>query len=95
MSPVIALSLAIGAALLGSVAGGLAVWLFLRRRSDRMPKAEDFVIDAGLDQAIDAGARAWAAAQGVPAAAPLVADKLRLLHALNRRPRERRRRWWR
>jgi hypothetical protein len=44
------------------------------------------------DEHIDAVAEAWARANGVPAAAPLVARKLRLFQAVEARRAARR--WW-
>lgn len=72
----------------GAVAGGVISWHLYRRRI-LVPGARGET-DALVEQQIDAAARQWAAAQGRPAAAPLMARKLRLVHRLN----QRRRRGW-
>lgn len=78
---------ALGGALAGAVAGRWAI----RRQSAQPTTLDDLGLDPDLDQQIAEAARQWARRQGQSAAAPLVADKLRLIHAL--RQRRRRRRW--
>jgi hypothetical protein len=83
--------LALSAGLIGgTAAGGLVCRRLLRRvrpaAFDREP------IDPDVDRRINQAASRWATAHGRPAAAPLVAGKLRLAYVLHRR-RERRRHW--
>jgi hypothetical protein len=77
----------IGGTLAGVVAGRWAI----RRQSAPPTTLDDLGLDPDLDQQITEAARQWAVRQGQPAAAPLVADKLRLIHAIGQR--RRRRRW--
>jgi hypothetical protein len=77
---------------IGTVSGGLAGWLTARFLS--RGQMTDRVVDLDLvDGQIDQAAGEWAEAHQLPAAAPLVADKLRLAYVLSHRPRRRRRRW--
>lgn len=75
----------------GALAGAVAGWWAIRGRSASPTALDDLGLDPDLDQQITEAARQWARNQGQPVAAPLVADKLRLIHAL--RQRRRRRRW--
>ena len=76
----------LGGTLAGAVAGRWAG----RRQAAQPTTLDDLGLDPDLDQQIAEAARQWAVRQGQPAAAPLVADKLRLIHAMSQR---RRRRW--
>jgi hypothetical protein len=77
---------------IGTVSGGLAGWLTARVLS--RGQMTDRVVDLDLvDGQINDAAEQWAEAHQEPAAAPLVADKLRLAYVLSHRPRRRRRRW--
>jgi hypothetical protein len=77
---------------IGTVSGGLAGWLTARVLS--RGQITDRVVDLDLvDGQINDAAEQWAEAHQEPAAAPLVADKLRLAYVLSHRPRRRRRRW--
>jgi hypothetical protein len=76
----------------GTAAGGLAGWLTVRVLSgDRM--VDNVVALLRVDGQINDAAAQWAEAHHQPAAASLVADKLRLAYVLSHRPRRRRRRW--
>jgi hypothetical protein len=77
------LLLALIMGLLGGLIGGLLV---SRRKCApvRHRPYEPFG-SPSLDREIDDAARQWAAAQGQPLAAPLMAGKLRLLYRLRRR----------
>jgi hypothetical protein len=77
--------------LAGGLGGGVATVLLSRLRVQHSSNA--LVLDPELEQQIAAAAQQWAAAHGQPAAASLVADKLRLAYVLSQRPRRRRRRW--
>jgi H+/gluconate symporter-like permease len=85
----ILIALIVGA-LGGTLAGTVAGWWAGRRQSAQPTTLDDLGLDPALDQQITEAARQWATHQGHPAAAPLVADKLRLIHAMSER---RRRRW--
>lgn len=87
----ILIALMVGA-LGGTLAGTVAGWWAGRRQSAQSARLDDLDLDPALDQQITEAARQWAMRQGQPAATPLVADKLKLLHALSQR-RRRRRRW--
>jgi hypothetical protein len=78
---------------IGTVAGGLAGWLTARFLS--RGRMTDRVVDLDLvDEQIDHAAAQWAEAHHAPAAAPLVADKLRLAYVLQQQQgRGRKRRW--
>ena len=68
----------------GAVAGGfMAHWLLHQRGAVEQP--EPSPPDPRLAADINRAARAWAAAQGKPEAASLLADKLHLLHRLGSR----------
>jgi hypothetical protein len=76
--------------LLSGAAGGLVSWWVMERTS--VPRHQPVArLDADLDEQINQAASQWAAAHGQPAAAPLLARKLRLAHLLNQR--RSRRRW--
>jgi len=79
-------------ALIGGGLGGGVVAALLSRRWVRRDAPETSVLDPELERRIDGAAAQWAAAHGQPAAAPLVADKLRLTYVLSQQPRSRRRR---
>jgi hypothetical protein len=72
----------------GAVAGAVASWRVVPSRA-----ADNLTLDPRLESEIDAASRQWATAHGQPAAAPLIADKLRLAYVLSQRSRHRRRRW--
>jgi hypothetical protein len=74
----------------GALAGAGAGW-WTGRRAGAQSMASSDVLDPDLDGKITEAARQWATRKGQPAAAPLIADKLRLIHALSRRRRHRRR----
>jgi len=78
--------------LAGGLGGGVAAVL-LSRRNVRRGGRDSSVLDPELERQIDGAAAQWAAAHDRPAAAPLIADKLRLAYVLSQRPRRRRRRW--
>jgi hypothetical protein len=78
--------------LAGGLGGGVAAVL-LSRHSARRGAPDSPVLDPELDRQIDTAAAQWAAAHDRPAAAPLIADKLRLAYVLSQRPRRRRGRW--
>jgi hypothetical protein len=73
--------------------GGLVTWWLMERTSEASaPLHQPTVgLDADLDEQISGAASQWASAHGQPAAAPLLARKLRLAHVLNERRRQRRR----
>jgi hypothetical protein len=75
----------------GALAGAVAGWWAARRQQPQPTTLNDLGLDPDLDQQIAEAARQWARRQGQPAAAPLVADKLRLIHAIGQR--RHRRRW--
>lgn len=78
----------------GTVAGVLAGAWTARRQHTEPSSDRPSIVDPDLDQNIDWVARRWAAEHHQPAAAPLVANKLRLAYALGqRRTRRHRRRW--
>jgi hypothetical protein len=77
----------------GTAAGGLAGWLTVRfLPRERMVDHLD--IDPHVDGQINDAAAQWAEAHHAPAAAPLVADKLRLAYVLEQRRRRRHERRW-
>jgi hypothetical protein len=75
----------------GTLTGGV-LGLWLARRAPASRALDDLSIDPGLDERITAASARWAADQGRPEAAGLIAKKARLLYALNER-RSHRRRW--
>jgi len=78
----------------GTVVGSLlSRWLSAQTHRATEP-ADPFTIDRDIDAQIDRAAGRWATAHDQPAAASLVADKLRLVHALNQRRAQRRGRGW-
>ncbi|MGH2852710.1 MAG: hypothetical protein ACRDLF_00755 [Solirubrobacteraceae bacterium] len=80
-------------ALIAGGLGGGVVAALLSRRGVRRNAPETSALDPELERRIGGAAAQWAAAHGQPAAAPLVADKLRLTYVLSRQPQRRRRRW--
>ena len=68
----------------GAVGGGLVAWLLCRRPASAVP-FDYAAIDLDVDHGIRRAARQWADAHGQPASAPLIVDKLRLVHNLHRR----------
>jgi hypothetical protein len=80
----------------GGAVSGLTIWRN-NRRHVHCSELEQPGLDAAHERDIAQAARQWAAAHDQPAAAPLVADKLRLAYTVNQRRQERRsrRRWWR
>jgi hypothetical protein len=79
----------------GTAAGGLAGWLTVRVRFlSRERMVDHHQVDPHVDEQIDHAAAQWAEAHHRPAAAPLVADKLRLAYVLQQRRRRRRERRW-
>jgi hypothetical protein len=89
----ILIALMVGA-LGGTLAGGVAGWWAARRQEAQSTMLDDLGLDPDLDQEITEAARQWAVRQGQPAAASLLADKLRLVHMMSQRPRRRRRWRW-
>jgi hypothetical protein len=79
----------------GVVGGGLGSSGVLRRRCSTA--AERASVDPDVEREIDEAASQWATTHGQPAAAPLVAGKLRLAYVLSQRRQGHRanRRWWR
>jgi hypothetical protein len=78
----------------GTVVGGLVNWwLSVQTRTETVP-LERLAVDPDLDAQIDQAAGLWAEAHHQPAAASLVADKLRLFHELNQRRMRRHGRGW-
>jgi hypothetical protein len=79
------LFLALVVGLIGGVtASGLIGWRLLRR-SMCEPSCRHGSLDPSVEQRINELSREWAASHGRSAAAPLVANKLRLVYSLNRR----------
>jgi hypothetical protein len=78
---------------LGGAIGGLVSWWLMERTSDARPRLHEPVANLGADsdERIGEAASQWAAAHGQPAAARLLARKLRLAYGLNERRRIRRR----
>jgi hypothetical protein len=83
-----------GSTLCGALAGGVTGWWAGRQRQAQLTMLYDLGLDPDLDQQITEAARQWAMHQGQPAAASLLADKLRLVHMVRQRPRRRRRWRW-
>jgi hypothetical protein len=78
----------------GTVVGGLMSWWLLAQAYTETTPLERLPVDPDMDERIDKTAERWAAAHHQPFAEPLVANKLRLVHALNqRRARRHGRRW--
>jgi len=69
----------------GTVVGGLVNWWLSAQTHVETVPLERLAVDPDMDAQIDQAAARWAAAQDQPAAASLVADKLRLFHDLNQR----------
>jgi hypothetical protein len=67
----------------GGLVGGLLSWRLCRRYTTTQPALP--AIDPDLDSHIEQAAQQWAVAHNQPAAAPLVAGKLRLAYALRLR----------
>lgn len=76
----------------GAAGGGLVSRRHLQRTRS-IPVSQES-IDPDVDRRINRAASQWATAHGQPAAAPLVAGKLRLAYALSRRRERRRGRRW-
>jgi hypothetical protein len=77
---------AVMAGILGGAFAGAAVgWCMGRRQAVQPPILDELKLDADLDEQITTAARGWARRQDQPAAAPLVADKLRLAYVLSQR----------
>jgi hypothetical protein len=72
------------ALLAGAFGGASVVWALLRRSTPAEPPSSEQP-DEWVSAEIDQAAVAWATAHGRPEAAPLMADKLRLLHRLGLR----------
>jgi ABC-type branched-subunit amino acid transport system permease subunit len=70
--------------LVGAAVGALVSWLLHRRLASVVP-LDYSAIDPAVDPSIRLAARQWADAYGQPASAPLIVNKLRLVHNLNRR----------
>lgn len=83
-----------GGAVFGFVVGAAATWWVFRRRAGRqlLQTLVPLSVIPQSDDHIDAVAEAWARANGVPAAASLVARKLRLFQAVEAQRAARR--WW-
>jgi len=79
------------ALLAGGLGGGLVAGLV--GRPPRRQALPDAPLDPELEHQINGAAVQWAEMHGQPAAARLIADKLRLAYALSQRPRRRRGRW--
>jgi hypothetical protein len=78
--------LTIGAAVLGAFIGALLGAVITGRRlPDAVHQVQDEPIDEYTAAAIDQAAVNYAATHGRPEVAPLLADKLHLLHKLARR----------
>lgn len=75
----------IAGTLAGAAAGGLLAWYLLRRRTVQAESSP--TTDPWVAAEIDRAAATWASEQGRPEAAPLLADKLHLLHKLSTRRR--------
>jgi hypothetical protein len=69
----------------GTVAGGLVSWWLLDQPSAEPVALDHLTFDPDVDDQISRAANQWAETHHRPEAAPLVADKLRLVHALNQR----------
>ena len=82
------IALTVGA-LGGALAGGVAGWWAGRQRQAQSTMLDGLGPDADLDQQIVEAARQWAVRHGQPAAASLLADKLRLAHVVGQRRRGR------
>jgi len=87
------LLLALSAGILGGVVAGA---LTSRRvlRHARWTSVDQSSTDPDVRDRIDQAAAQWAEANHQPAAAPLVANKLRLAYVLHQRQRRRRDRRW-
>lgn len=78
----------------GTVMGALVSWWLLAQAHKETVPLQGLAVDSDMGERIDQAAARWAAESHQPAAAPLVAGKLRLVHALNqRRARHHGRRW--
>jgi hypothetical protein len=77
----LSLLLAIGvAAIVGGLAGTASAWSLMRGGETGQPA--DSELDEWVSAEIDQAAATWAMNHGCPEAAPIMADKLRLLHRL-------------
>jgi hypothetical protein len=79
------LVLASAALVLGIVIGVATAWWWSRRRAGGFASPKDSVLDPDLEHRIVTASTEWATRHGQPAAAGLVANKLRLLAALHQR----------
>lgn len=80
-----------GGAVGGSLVGGTIAWFTRRPRRDRAVAAGGTVnTDPVLNEHFDRAAAKWAKMHGQPAAAPLIANKLRLGHRVVQGRRSRR-----
>ena len=82
MSMLIYLLPILAGALAGGLAGGLLLWWHHRHQPSVSPSSPAEFIDPWVAAQIDQAAATWATQHGRPEAAPLMADKLRLLHRL-------------
>jgi hypothetical protein len=67
---------------LGTIVGGVAGCLVAGRYLDPTTDQLSQPLDPGVDAAIEQAATHWAEVRGRPWAAPLIADKLRLVYRL-------------
>jgi hypothetical protein len=88
--PMLAILLTIVGGTLSGAVGGLVSWWLLQHRHVKSLPLHQPAIRRDVEERISEAASQWAAAYGQPAAAPLLARKLRLAYLLNQR---RRRRW--
>jgi hypothetical protein len=81
-----------GGVVFGFVLGVVVLSVFQWRGRRHLQTPTSLLVIPQSDEHIDAVAEAWARANGVPAAAPLVARKLRLFQSVEARRAARR--WW-
>jgi len=74
----------------GTLAGGLLTWWLLNRSRAGAAPVERLSVDPAVEAQIGRTAAQWARTHQRPGSEPLVADKLRLVYALNRRRRQKR-----
>ena len=75
----------------GTVAGGLLTWWLLNRsRAGGAAPVVCLSVDPAVEAQIRRTAAQWAKTHQRPGSEPLVASKLRLVYALNRRRRQKR-----
>jgi hypothetical protein len=75
-----------GAAVAGGLAGAAVAWSLMRGVEPDQPPVAD-APDEWISAEIDQAAATWAMKNDCPEAAPIMADKLRLLHRLGERRR--------